>query len=117
MMYLENRSGQQSVYIPRKGSERYSSTLTLTLTSTVNGPNWKAEIAVQDESTSPLYYLVTFELPLEVQAGEHEYRLIGAEGDVIASGMCMIWPSDEGPYGLGYKQYEGDPVAWKQYNN
>lgn len=117
MMYLENRSGQQSVYIPRKGSERYSSTLTLILTSTVGGPNWKAEIPVEDESTSPLYYLVAFELPLEVQAGEHEYRLVGAEGEVIASGMCMIWPSDEGPYGLGYKQYEGDPVAWKQYDN
>ena len=116
MMYLENRSGQQSVYIPRKGSERYSSTLTLTLTSTVNGPNWKAEIAVQDESTSPLYYLVTFELPLEVQAGEHEYRLIGAEGDVIASGMCMIWPDENGPYGPRFEQYQGE-IVFEQYEN
>lgn len=116
MIYLMNRTGQQSVYIPRQGLDGYASTLTFTLTSTVNGDGYSEE--VQDQSVSDQYFLVNISLPAGTQSGEHEYQLSTGAGDIIAWGVCMVWPEEAGPAGQEFQQTDPDPEPeWTQYDD
>ena len=65
MIYLDNTSIRQTVYVPRRGLDGYTVSASLRFVSTIDLTEFV--VAVQDQSTSPLYFLVTFQLPLEVQ--------------------------------------------------
>jgi hypothetical protein len=87
MVYLENTTEAQPLFIPRSRAEVVGD-ITLTLRSTVG-----LEIVVNAEAidlnTSALYYRVAVALPADLAAGEYEYTLTDDTGK-IATGVAFI---------------------------
>ena len=112
MIYLDNTSIRQTVYVPRRGLDGYTVSASLRFVSTIDLTEFV--VAVQDQSTSPLYFLVTFQLPLEVQAGEYEYAVLNNRDEVIAQGVCEVRPAPLGPHPLEYDTLD-TPQEFRQY--
>lgn len=122
MIYLNNNREAQSVYIPKRtggyGGDSLHYIMRLVIRSTVD--NTTFSVNAMGTRPSGAYWLLTLTLPSGVQSGEYDYVLypvsLTPNPDPIGKGVCMIWPDSEGPAGLAFDEYGGEPT-FKQYNN
>lgn len=87
MVYLENTTEAQPLFIPRSRAEVVGS-LALTLRSTV-GLEIVVDAEAIDLDTTPLYYRVAVALPDGIAEGEYEYTLADDTG-ALATGIAYI---------------------------
>lgn len=87
MVYLENTTEAQPLFIPRSRAEVVGS-LTLALRSTV-GLEIVVDAEAVDLETTPLYYQVAVALPDGVAEGEYEYTLADDTG-ALATGVAYV---------------------------
>lgn len=87
MIYLENTTSAQRIYIPLNGSTDGSLNPALTLRSTVNLTEYVPDIDPDWEVTS-LYVFLSLRLPSGMQDGSYEYRL--SDGERLVSSGCLI---------------------------
>lgn len=104
MIYLDNTSIQQTVYVPRRGLDGNTVSASLRLVSTIDLTEYV--VPVQDQSVSEQYFLVSLALPQGVQSGEYEYAVLNNLGKVIAQGVCVVLPAPLGPTPLEYDTLE-----------
>lgn len=106
MIYLQNISESQVMFIPKNGSSAVAD-LVFRATSTID-LNMKVECDVVDLASSDLYYHVIISLPAGLPDGEYEYVL--ASGQIpVSSGLLIIGEaSDPSQYNkdITYEQYE-----------
>lgn len=112
MIYLDNTSIQQTVYVPRRGLDGYTVSASLRLVSTIDLTEYV--VAVQDQSVSGQYFLVSLALPSGVQSGEYEYAVLNNRDEVIAQGVCEVRPAPLGPHPLEYDTLD-TPQEFRQY--
>lgn len=87
MVYLENTTEAQPLFIPRSRADVVG-TLALTLRSTV-GLEIVVDTEAIDLNTSSLYYRVAVALPAGLASGEYEYTLTDDTGK-LATGIAYI---------------------------
>lgn len=106
MIYLQNTTDPQVVFVPRnvetpEGSIVFRAKSTIDLAVEV-------DMVVTDLRTSDLYYNIAVALPEGIPDGEYEYTL--SVGDnILSSGMMMVGEaSDPSEYNkdITYEQYE-----------
>lgn len=87
MVYLENTTDAQPVFIPRSRAD-VAGDLTLALRSTV-GLDIVVDAEAIDLDTTPLYYRVAVALPEGAADGEYEYTLSDETG-ALATGVAYV---------------------------
>lgn len=87
MVYLENTTEAQPLFIPRSRADVFGR-LTLALRSTV-GLEIVVDAETIDLDTTPLYYRVAVALPEGTATGEYEYTLTDQTG-TLASGVAYV---------------------------
>lgn len=87
MVYLENTTEAQPLFIPRSRADVFGR-LTLALRSTV-GLEIVVDAETIDLDTTPLYYRVAVALPEGAATGEYEYTLADETG-ILASGVAYV---------------------------
>lgn len=87
MIYLENTTSAQRIYIPLNGSTDGFMNPALTLRSTVNLTEY-APVIDPDWELTALYVRLSVSLPSGMQDGSYEYRL--SDGDRTVSSGCMM---------------------------
>lgn len=87
MLYLENTTSAQRIYIPLNGSTDGSMNPALTLRSTVNLTEY-APVIDPDWEMTALYVRLSVSLPSGMQDGSYEYRL--SDGERLVSSGCLI---------------------------
>lgn len=85
MIYLKNISKQQEVFIP-KGVETRGA-LVLRLHNTINQSVIRMDVT--DSRDSDLYYIISLQLPADMQSGEYEYSLLDDAG-VVSTGLLIV---------------------------
>lgn len=106
MIYLQNITESQEIFIPRNG-ETPQGDLVFKAKSTID---LVVEInqVVTDLQTSDLYFNLAIELPADLPDGEYEYTLLSGEIPV-SSGLLVIGensrPSEYNKE-IQYEQYE-----------
>ena len=106
MVYLENTTEAQPLFIPRSRADVFGR-LTLALRSTV-GLEIVVDAEAIDLDTTPLYYRVAVALPEGTATGEYEYTLAVGE-ELMSSGLLVIGEnSTASQYNkeITYEQYE-----------
>ena len=109
MIYLDNITEAQDVFLPRTGISAEGD-LALTVRSTVNLTDYTATVSVQEDGTSSLYWHAEVTLPEGLQDGSYEYTL--TQGGVTVSQGCLIVGEYIDPYteyysNDEYEQYDG----------
>lgn len=87
MIYLNNNTEAQQVFIPRTGIEEHGP-LELSLRSTVD-MSVVLKTKISDIGTSSLYYRTAIVLPDGCPDGSYEYRLM-SDGHIISSGTVTV---------------------------
>lgn len=87
MIYLENTTAAQPLFIPRSKAETIGR-LTLKMRSTV-GLEIVVDAEALDLDTSELYYRVAVALPEGAADGEYEYTLTDDTG-VLSTGIAYV---------------------------
>lgn len=87
MVYLENTTDAQPVFVPRS-REDVTGRLTLTLHGTV-GLDTVVDAEAPDLNTSRLYYRIAVALPDGIAEGEYEYTLADEAG-TLATGIAYV---------------------------
>lgn len=112
MIYLENKTDAQAVFIPRNGDTPRGD-ITLTARSTVDLTTPVA-VVVLDLNISQLYYNVALCLPEGIADGEYRYEL-AAGGEILSEGLLVIGAQPRGEAPAGVQQYVKE-TTYKQYN-
>lgn len=89
MIYLNNTSGLQQVWIPRAMDFDDVSLVTLYLTHTATRTTY-SDIVIKEWSVDGGYYLLTLALPEDMPVGEYEYSLDGEQDVPISAGLARI---------------------------
>lgn len=107
MIYLENTTEAQAVYVPRDTD--LHGVLRLTMRSTV-GLDVPVDVALLDLDVHRLCYHIGVTLPDGIASGEYEYRL-AADGETVSTGVMVVKDglAAPGQYNktIQYEQYEG----------
>lgn len=111
MIYLNNTTSAQSVFIPKE--LKGEGTLTINIVSTIDREEYVNGQAVIDLNTSALYYIIALTLPEGIPDGEYEYRLKDGSGRDVATGVLKIGEQDTSVYEsfnseVKYEQYESE---------
>lgn len=105
MIYLQNTSESQEMFIPRNG-ETPQGDLVFKAKSTIDLAEFNLEVS--DLQTSDLYFNLEIELPAGLPDGEYEYTLLSGQIPV-SSGLLVIGvytkPSEYNKE-IEYEQYE-----------
>lgn len=106
MVYLENTSESQVIYVPRHGIAA-AGDLVFTAVNTID---LEAEIIenVLDLASSERYYSLALHLPEGLPCGEYEYTLTGG-GTVLSTGLLVVGDTSAKP-----DEYEKD-ITYEQY--
>lgn len=106
MIYLQNTSESQVMFIPRNGSTP-SGDLVFKAKSTIDLSEGINQVVI-DLQTSDLYYNLGISLPADLPNGEYEYTLTSGE-IVLSQGLLVIGdnfhPSEYNKE-ISYEQYE-----------
>ena len=105
MIYLNNTTEAQEVYIPR--DTEFTGALTMSLRSTVD-LDTVLDATVLDLGVLRLYLSVAVQLPEGSPTGEYQYELKAGD-NVVSTGLCIVLPDDGTP-----AQYE-NPITYEQY--
>lgn len=104
MIYLKNKTGAQSLFIPRNGEEA-SGDMSLVVRNTTDHREFT--LSVTDLNISGIYFSLAAVLPEGFADGEYEYAL--KDGEIIkSSGIIYIGDlrrPDEYEQTITYKQY------------
>lgn len=107
MIYLNNTTDAQVVYIPRDTD--LSGTLQLTARSTV-GLDIPITATMVDLKVHRLCYALALTLPEGITTGEYEYTLM-AGGEKVSSGVLVVLDSiinaEQYNKEITYEQYQG----------
>ena len=105
MIYLQNTSEEQVIFIPKSIDRRDAWKVLLDVKSTISSDKFSLESWVDYESN--LYYPTVIKLPHEVVSGEYEYTLSDDLG-VLSTGMMVIGQGKE------TKEYN-NTIEYEQY--
>lgn len=106
MIYLENITDQQQMWIPKQIES--SGPLSFKAYSTVNLQGFV--LPAEDISSSQLYYEFRISLPENLNIGEYAYTL--SDNDkVVASGLLVIGETSQSV------EYYEEFAAYEQYEN
>ena len=105
MIYLQNTTESQVLYVPKNGTEA-SGELTLKARNTINHDFVIDQVL--DLNTSDLYYNLAIALPAGCPDGEYEYALMD-DGIVLSTGILILESSDV------RNEYNKD-IEYEQYN-
>lgn len=105
MIYLQNTTEPQALFIPRsqrgvEGTLHFSAESNMELADLIS-------IDVSDLDTSDLYYDLSVTLPDDLPGGEYDYRLTDDAG-ILSQGILVVGDS------FTIDQYEKD-VEYEQY--
>jgi len=107
MIYLNNTTDAQAVFIPRDTD--ITGPLRLTMRSTV-GLEVPVSVAVLDLNVHRLCYHLGITLPEGIASGEYEYTLT-SDGLVVSTGVVVVadglTPAGQYNKTITYEQYEG----------
>ena len=105
MIYLQNTTESQVLFVPRNGAEA-SGELTLKARNTID---LEVEInqVVTDLQTSDLYFNLSIALPAGCPDGEYEYALM--DGNIVLSTGILVLESAE-----ARTEYDKD-IVYEQY--
>lgn len=107
MIYLQNTTESQVLFIPRAITPGNNPPLVFKAVNTID-LSLEINQEVIDLQTSGQYYNIAVTLPSGVQSGEYEYNLIG-DGLILASGLLVIgenFSPSEYNKDITYEQYE-----------
>lgn len=108
MIYLNNTTEAQAVFIPR--DTEASGLLRLKMRSTV-GLDIPVSVAAIDLDVHRLCYQLGITLPEGIAPGEYEYTLT-ADGETVSTGVMVVTEGEKKPeqYNneITYEQYEGN---------
>ena len=105
MIYLQNTTESQVLYVPKNGTEA-SGELTLKVRNTINQDFVIDQVL--DLNTSDLYYNLAIALPAGCPDGEYEYALMD-DGIVLSTGILILESSQS------RNEYNKD-IEYEQYN-
>ena len=106
MIYLQNTSDTQEIFIPRSGDYPRED-LVFMAESTID-LDVEINQGVTDLQTSDLYFNFKVELPADIPDGEYEYTLLSGQTPV-SSGLLVIGENSrpsEYNKDIQYEQYE-----------
>lgn len=110
MVYLNNTTEAQAVFIPRDVEIASGELLTLTAKSTV-GLDTPIDVRLIDLNLHRLYFNLAVTLPDGIAPGEYQYEL-AAGPRVLSTGLMVIRDNGEavGQYNkeITYEQYESE---------
>ena len=104
MVYLENRTGIQHVYIPSGGTAPDS--VTMVLRSTMTLAEYRPDIVPYGRTG--MYLSLGIRLPEGIPDGSYEYSL--ESGDAVVSSGCAT----VGDYGIHTVEY-GKEIRYREY--
>lgn len=105
MIYLQNTTESQVLYVPKNGTEA-SGELTLKARNTIDQDFVIDQVL--DLNTSDLYYNLAIALPAGCPDGEYEYALMD-DGIILSTGILILESSQS------RNEYNKD-IEYEQYN-
>lgn len=106
MIYLDNITSAQEVYIPQEGLADLAQGATFTLRSTI-GKAVVYSSTIEEITREGAYFVINVALPEHLAIGEYEYVL--DQGGVVCNGLAQL-----GEYSEGAKQGTSGTIEIKQ---
>lgn len=106
MIYLDNITSAQEVYIPHEGLADLAQGVTFSLRSTI-GKAVVYSSTIGEITREGAYFVITVELPAGLAIGEYEYCV--EQGGVVCNGLAQL-----GEYSKGARQGTSGTIEIKQ---